>query len=141
MWHQDSGERLAAWHDLRVRVADVAIHDCLLTINDWWFQCPIGSPTLQWQTVKSWPGPWDLLIDNDFCDLARAAGIMYTIIILGRQDIASVDLIRTKDDNLVQVNDGKYILNWAPGQLLNIRSDRVQVVDQIPSGILHHKIR
>lgn len=141
MWSQTSEERLASWHALRTSVHQQSLHSCLLTVNDWWFQCPIGSNYLRWDRAGDWPGPWDLLAGNRFCELARALGIVYTLLMLDRGDIVSIDIIRTNDNNLVQVNGGKYILNWCPGQLLNIQSDKIQAAQQIPGSIFHNRIR
>jgi hypothetical protein len=67
-----------------------------------------------------WPDPWQLLSDNVYCDLARALGILYTISLLDRADMADAELVLTEDgDNLVQVAKEKYILNWNPDSVVN----------------------
>lgn len=76
---------------------------------------------LFWQH-QPWPDPWTLLAQDGFCDLARALGIVYTVLMLEHPDITDVTLIEYDDHNLVHVNQGKYILNWCPRQLLNIHS-------------------
>jgi hypothetical protein len=60
------------------------------------------------------------LSDNTFCDLARALGILYTISLLDRADMADTTLVLTDDgDNLVLVAKEKYILNWNPDSVVN----------------------
>jgi hypothetical protein len=59
------------------------------------------------------------LSDNIYCDVARGLGIMYTIAMLERDEFRDARLIDSDQGNLVQVGNGKYILNWSPTQILN----------------------
>jgi hypothetical protein len=127
MWDPDYGYRLSAWRELRCRCEVLPLDQCLMAVNDWWWQVPTVNHYLHWDDHRCWPSPWDLLADNMFCDLARALGIMYTLMMLERSDIQEISLLNSKQDNLVQVNEGKYILNWCPTELLNIQS-----LDDIP---------
>jgi len=129
MWAYDFGDRLSEWRNLRYRCQ--SLDQCMLTINDWWWQAPMVNHYLHWDDYQKWPTPWELLADNIFCDLARAVGILYTVSMLERTDIADISIVQTKRYNLVQVNAGKYILNWCPGEILNIQS-----VDEPPIRIL-----
>lgn len=122
MWSDDFGQRLREWTQLRESCQDQNLDVCLHKINDWWWQVPTVNHYLHWDDHRSWPNPWDLLADNMFCDLARALGIMYTLMMLERSDVHDISILSSKQDNLVQVNEGKYILNWCPGELLNIQS-------------------
>jgi hypothetical protein len=89
-------------------------------INAWWFNTPWRPYYLHWDDQPTWPDPWQLLSDDVYCDLARALGILYTITLLDRADMAPADLILTEEgDNLVQVTKEKYILNWNPDTIVN----------------------
>lgn len=122
MWPHNSEDRLHEWHQLRVAASEMPLEDCLLAVNDWWFRAPITSRYLHWDDAEKWPTPWELLHDNIFCDLARSLGMLYTLAMIQHAEITELSIIETDRDNLVQVNDGKYILNWAPQQLVNIDS-------------------
>jgi len=82
---------------------------------------------LHWDDHDSWPNPWDLLADNIWCDVARGLGIVYTILLCDPQSRTELDMLQTENDNLVSVDNGKYILNWAPRQILNIHSTNITV--------------
>ena len=100
-------------------------------INDWWAQLPWVAYRLHWDDWRLWPDAWQLLEENQFCDLARALGILYTIHFT---EIASeVSLIQTPERHLVQVDGGKYVLNWAQGQLLNIGSQEITITKTLRS--------
>ena len=142
MWPQSYEERLAAWCQLRETNQNNDLETALLAVNDWWQQAPISNYYLHWDDRRNWPDPWDLLADNHFCTLAKALGIVYTLHMIGRSDITAVAIADNGDftDNLVLVNEGKYILNWAPGTLLNITSQQVSIKKSIDSRAVTKKI-
>ena len=119
-WPATFEARLDSWHQLRKQVADQPVELALETINSWWFQTPWTAYHLHWDDQDTWPDPWQLLSDNMYCEVARGLGILYTITCLNRSDMASAELVLTKDDrNLVLVDKSKYILNWDKTVVLN----------------------
>lgn len=124
MWPVTFEERLQYWHSLRQSCCSQAVHDLYLTINDWWFKSPMVNRTIKWEDFPAWPNPWDLLEKDGLCDLARALGIVYTLMMLDNSYQQRLHIVRSGKDNLVQIDDGKYILNWCPGELLNINSQQ-----------------
>ena len=133
MWKTTYQERLADWFNLRQAAEELPQENQLALINDWWFRAPIVNHLIYWEDQSTWPSPWDLLVNNGYCDLARALGIVYTLQMLDNQLYTTLEIIRTSQDNLVQVDSGKYILNWAPGELLNINSTPITVLQSINS--------
>jgi hypothetical protein len=142
VWPDRYEERLAQWRQLRDANQDNPLEQALLTINDWWQSAPVVNHYLHWDDLTEWPDPWQLLADNHFCSLAKALGIVYTIQMTGRSDVTSMYIADNGDsgDNLVLVNEGKYILNWAPGELLNITSKQVSIKRSIDSKVVVKKI-
>jgi len=120
MWPAHFSKRLTAWNQLRLHVAGLPIQSALEEINQWWFRAPWTPYHLHWDDRKNWPDPWQLLDDNIYCSLARALGIMYTISLIDRKDMQDACLIEFDSDNLVLVQDRKYILNWDPTEIVNI---------------------
>jgi len=128
MWKTPYQESLADWVCLRREASLLKQSEQLLLINDWWFRAPIVNHLIHWENLQSWPTPWELLNNNGYCELARALGIVYTIMIIENRTYTDLKIIQTKEDNLVQVDHGKYILNWAPGELLNTHSTPITTV-------------
>jgi hypothetical protein len=96
------------------------LESALAAVNSWWFTAPWQPYYLHWDDQPNWPDPWQLLSDDVYCDLARALGIVYTISMLDRVDMAPATLVLTEDgSNLVQVAKEKYILNWEADQIVN----------------------
>jgi hypothetical protein len=120
MWPIHFSQRLAAWNQLRTHAASLPVQESLEAVNQWWFRAPWTAYHLHWDDCADWPDPWQLLDDNVYCSLARALGIMYTITLLDREDLQDARLIEFDSDNLVLVDDRKYILNWDSTEIVNI---------------------
>ena len=133
MWKTTYQERLADWYNLRQAASVVNLEDQIKLINNWWFRAPIVNRVITWDDPANWPTPWDLLVNNGYCDLARALGIVYTLMLLDNKLYTDLEIIKTDRDNLVQVDLGKYILNWAPDEVLNISSTPLTVLQCINS--------
>lgn len=138
-------DRLPAWYSLRsIPLAD---QQFLLEVNDFWQFAPQVKPTFDWRDPQNWPDPWELIRENNQSDLARALGIVYTIILSGRQHLVESTMLSLCTDNavletnLVLVDQGKYVLNWAPREILNINLQQLSVIRSVSVVDLTSKIR
>jgi hypothetical protein len=120
IWPALFSARLASWNQLRDQCQNLPAQSALEHINAWWFRAPWRPYYLHWDDQKTWPDPWQLLSDDIYCELARGLGILYTITLLDRADLAPAELVLTQDDvNLVLVAKEKYILNWTADSVVN----------------------
>lgn len=120
IWPGTFSSRLESWNQLRDQTQNLSIESALQDINAWWFCSPWQPYYLHWDDQTTWPDPWQLLSDNVFCEVARGLGILYTISLLERADMACASLVLTQDGhNLVLVAKEKYILNWEPNTVVN----------------------
>jgi len=76
-----------------------------------------------------------------YCSLARGLGIMYTIAMLDHPDLQDSHLVDTGSDNLVLVHKKKYILNWAPEQVLNINPEPYKVRRSVSRQEIQQQIK
>ena len=131
IWPKEFSDRLAAWSELRVQAHTMECQAALETINAWWHQTPWKPYYLHWDDQSQWPDPWQLLSDDVYCPVAKGLGILYTISMLDRADMADATLILTDSgDNLVLVQETKYILNWSPDSVVNTFQE-VKIVRQL----------
>lgn len=126
---------------MRLTAAQQDLDQCLLMINDWWWQAPMIARGIQSRDPADWPRPWDLLAQSGFCDLARTLGMLYTVMMTHRLPAHDVLLLKTNHHNLVQVCGGKYILNWSPGIVVNIQSPEITTATSIDSSVFEAAIR
>ena len=131
MWHKNFADRLEAWSELRAQTHAMDCEQALATINAWWFQTPWKPYYLHWDDQLRWPDPWQLLSDDVYCPVAKGLGILYTISMLDRADMADATLVLTESgDNLVLVQERKYILNWSPDSVVNTFQE-VKIIRQL----------
>ena len=131
MWPATFTDRLTAWADLRSQCQSLDLESALIAINSWWVNSPWQPYYLHWDDQPKWPDPWQLLSDNVYCDLAKALGILYTISMLDRADMADAELVLTDDGtNLVLVSKEKYILNWNKDSIVN-NKPKVKIIRKL----------
>ena len=114
--------RLRSWYDLRQKLQNADTATKCIEIDKWWQSAPLVNHYLHPHEIDTWPGPWELLNDNEYCYLARGLGMIYTLLLTG---ITDVDFCIGKDDNdedvaLVTVDNAKYVLNYWPDMVVNI---------------------
>jgi len=120
MWPTTFDARLSSWNQLREQCQSLPLESALDAVNAWWFMAPWRPYYLHWDDQKTWPDPWQLLSDDVYCEVARGLGIVYTVSMLDRADMAPATLVLTEDgSNLVLVAKEKYILNWQADQIVN----------------------
>lgn len=133
----DFENRLIEWNQLRQNNTDNTLEQALYNINNWWQMLPIDNHYLHWDDTRNWPNPWDLLADEVFCDLAKSLGIVYTLQFIDRSDIYDLTLVQTVEgDNLVFVNQGLYILNWSPTEILNNDTLKLEITRTMEASVV-----
>jgi hypothetical protein len=133
-WNLRVNDRLAEWKDFRHELSDLPLADALEELNQLWSTAPFVTYYLDPSEPHSWPDPWTLLAENYYCDVAKSLGIVYTIYFTSHK---SVDLeIRTYYDykdknryNIVWIDQGKYILNYWPYEIVNTQQIEEQKLD------------
>lgn len=117
----DYNTRLREWHNLRENLKESSIEIICVEVDKFWQQTPLLKHYLHPADTPDWPNPWELISDNDYCLYARGLGIIYTLMLLGVENIDFVNAIDYTGDNvcLVLVDSAKYVLNWHPDSVLN----------------------
>ena len=121
IWPLTFEDRLQTWADLRSQVQTMELEPALKKINAWWFNSPWKPYYLHWDDRAHWPDPWQLLVENTYCEVARALGICYTLLLTGVKDINLVQATDKIGDDvtLVLVDNAKYILSYHPNTVLS----------------------
>jgi hypothetical protein len=125
MWKLKADERLIRWRDFRNNLGVMSLDDALIETVQLWDTAPFTPYYLDSEKNEDWPDPWTLITDNYYCDIAKALGIIYTICFSehGSQLNAELriyqDLVSRYNYNLAFFNDGKYVINMIPGEVVN----------------------
>jgi hypothetical protein len=134
--------RLKSWYDLRKSLENNDIETICLAIDKWWQYAPLLNHHLHIDDIDSWPGPWELLVENNYCQIARGLGMVYTLQLVGIKD---VDFSLAIDDNneecaLVMVDNAKYILNYYPNTVISNSLKDFKLGNPVNMDIINKKI-
>jgi hypothetical protein len=138
----DYNARLRAWHDLRKSLKNVDTQTICVEVDKFWQRTPINVHYLHPADVVDWPGPWELINDNEYCIYARGLGMVYTLLLLGINNVDIVEAIDYNRENvvLVLVDDAKYVMNYWPDSVLNTSLADFTVTKQINISSIKKKI-
>lgn len=139
----DYPSRLRLWADLREQATAASIPEKYVLVDKWWQHAPLVNHVLHPFDQEFWPDPWELLSNNQYCTLARALGICYTLYLSGETDIAIVlaDDDHGNDHVLVTVDRAKYVLNHWPDMVLNNNLADFTVKDRIDIQSILKKVK
>jgi hypothetical protein len=134
--------RLKSWYDLRKSLENSDIKTSCLAIDNWWQFVPIVNHYLHPNDIDTWPGPWVLLSENTYCEVARSLGTCYTLLLIGITDIKLVLAKNNigEDVVLVIVHD-TYVLNYWPNTVQTNKITDFTLSTQISINSLKEKIK
>ena len=140
-WNLRVNDRLTQWKDFRHQLDRLPLESAVVELNNMWSSAPFVNYNLDPSDPKTWPDPWALLAENYWCDVAKALGIAYTIYFSSHK-LTPIE-IRVYYDykdktrhSLVWLDNGKYILNYWPYEIVNtkqIEEKQLQLLYQYSS--------
>ena len=109
----DYHTRLREWYTLREKLQDSDLQTICVEVDKFWQRVPISNHYLHPADTPDWPGPWELISDNNYCRYARGLGMVYTLLLLGVKDI----------DIVVGDGNNGSNTNWYPfkGRVSNVK--------------------
>jgi hypothetical protein len=125
IWNIRTDERLVQWANFRHSLSGMSLDEAVKELNMVWSTAPIVNYNLDPAYTKNWPNPWELLAENYWCDVAKALGIMYTLYLSSHNNVeielrSYFSLEEKIRYNVVWIDNGKYILNYYPYEIVNI---------------------
>lgn len=117
MFKKDPDERLSEWKTLRDKVDEQP--EALNMVAEFWSQAPMVSHNhkIDQYNPKSWPTPWEIIVDNRYDDFTLGIMIGYTLRLTKKYSNSKIELRtmvdenRTKLYNLVYIDDNM-VLNY-----------------------------
>jgi hypothetical protein len=126
MFNEDPTHRLRAWHDFRNSITESTdpIQDTIDLYRDAPSVCYQVDPYNQ----DTWPTPWELLAENQYCDFAKILGIGYTIQLSDLFTDADYEIYIITDTESSQL---KYLL-YIDDKVVGYDPEKAVVADKIP---------
>lgn len=125
MWYDlNCRDRILAWREWRLTLDDMSFENALTETATAWSRVPLVNHYLSVDEPDEWPNPWELINENHYCDLAVCLGMFYTIALSKHKTpTLTMNLYRDIEAStwmhLCQMEEGKYVLNWKHGGIVN----------------------
>jgi hypothetical protein len=118
--------KILSWKDFRDSLTNWP--NDITKVSKEWAKAPLSNIYLAYDHVELWPDAWMLISDGIYCDISVALGMFYTLYYSSyeNKDSMKIECYKLTDRheivNLVNLEDGKYMLNWNVGEPVNILS-------------------
>ncbi len=124
MWfNQPADSRILAWRDWRNQLENLSVDQAVWQTATTWAKVPVVAHYLVPDQPTDWPNPWQLITDDIYCDLAIGLGMFYSLALLNSLQSVdlTLDIYRGPNGwvNLSSVAQGKYVLNYNHGSVVN----------------------
>ena len=77
MFDKSYEDRLRAWHEFRNTIETA--HDPIQHVIDHYDRAPMVSLYTDPWTPSTWPNPWELIQENQYCEFCKLLGICYSL--------------------------------------------------------------
>lgn len=116
-------DRLRLWQDFRHQISAMTVEEAVKATEHLWSYAPYQKYYLTLDEVKNWPGPWELVFENYYCNLAICLGMLYTLYLSEHKPQLEIRVYIDPDSmaqyNLLFVEQGKYVLNMEHDTVVN----------------------
>jgi len=111
----DYETRLQSWHDLKEEVKNSDLKTKCVKVDSWWQNAPTINHYLHTKDTVNWPDPWELLVENLYCNVAKALGMCYTLYLSGEKNVKMVIAVdKFGNDIVLVIVEDIYYLNYWP---------------------------
>ena len=95
MFPQDYYKRISVWQDLRNDLE--TSKDPFNLLFDFWNAVPTNAISTDPYDSKTWPDPWEMIQQNDYCEFKKILAIFYTLQLTDRFSEADFEIHITLD--------------------------------------------
>ena len=115
-------DRISEWRKFRSSIENLNQVDMLKETTGLWNKAPLVNHYLDMDSCINWPDPWTLLVDNMYCEAARALGMYYTLFLTERFDKRDLSVVIYKSNvgyEAALIVQEKYTLNIVTRDVVN----------------------
>lgn len=120
------------WKTFRTSLAAMPEMDQLNAVATYWAKAPIKTMAYDPEALDTYPTPWEMIGENDWCRNSVAIGMEFTLRLSGwATDRLRIKMMRDydiSDQKLVVEIDGKHLLNYDYGTVSEIPSTRFDIL-------------
>lgn len=131
----DTKQRLASWKHTREQLTHAPDVDQKIDLAlAWWKHAPLQNRVLDWDAHHTWPAPWDLIHNNEYCSSAHSLGIAYTLLLADPVTFADLKLVLIWDRSLAI----QKIVVTTQGYCLNLGFVDKTPLNRVKDGTIHN---
>jgi hypothetical protein len=118
-WQLRIEDRLHNWLEFRKELTTLTKQEVATRVNTLWGSAPFVKHYLTPLQYNTWPGPWDLISDNVYCDVSKGLGAFYTLALSDVEFDYLFNVYRQTHTNtefhLIEIDN--YVINYWPFEL------------------------
>lgn len=133
MFDKKYEDRLAAWHEFRQSLETA--EDPLQSVIDFYKQSPAVSINTDPYDSESWLDPWELILENRYCEFCRVLGQCYSLQLTDRFSGVDFEIHISIDP---EKSESYYLLHVGD-KVLGYRNSYVSKQD-IPQTVVSEKV-
>jgi hypothetical protein len=109
MFNKKFEQRLSIWHDFRESIE--TSQDPIRDVINFFDSAPVSNLAADPYTQSTWPDPWELIEENNYCPFVKILAICYTLQLTDRFSQSHFEIHITQDkersatDYLLYVDD------------------------------------
>ena len=129
MYNKSYEERLVVWREFRngLEISKDPIQDTI----DFYNQAPICNIAADPYTPSTWPDPWELLEENNYCSFVKILAICYTLQLTDVLSQASYEIHIVRDNE----NSETYYLLYVDDIVIGFNGDTHVHKKELPNNL------
>jgi hypothetical protein len=129
MFDKKYEERLQLWHDFRSQL-ETSLDPIQDTI-EFYKTAPLNSIAADAWTQDSWPNPWELLEENNYCAFVKILAICYTLQLTDVLSPVNYEIHITQDPK----TSTTYYLLYVGDRVIGFHGDTHVAKDKLPKSL------
>jgi hypothetical protein len=130
-WYQDNQGKLLTWREWREQLATMSNDESADEVSKWWSNVPMVNKGVDPWRPETWPTPWDLVCQGQFCPSGQGLGMFYSLSLIGKEcELILAIVNEEKKPRLMVLLPDNKLLNYYYSEVGNINEANVQVLQR-----------
>ena len=141
-----SQDRLEHWKNFRTELSTFSSDEQLARVAAYWALAPLSKMAYDIERPETWPGPWEMISEGQWCRNSVAIGMECTLRLAGwnssRLQLAMIRDYDLSDQVAVVIIDDRKLLNYTYSEVADYPDTKHDVVGRWQfSGKFYQPIR
>lgn len=129
MFNKNYEDRLVVWREFRDQLETSS--DPIQDTIDFWSKAPADKIAADPYTPSTWPDPWELIKENNYCSFVKILAICYTLQLTDVLSQCAYRIHITHDHE----KSATYYLLYVDDRVIGFKGDTHVHIDELPSTL------